>query len=227
MPNSLRNKIKHFCYTGELSESERDRLLNALDDTELKQQPCKDCISREDILNAIETWDKFGVNAEQKLIRWQDHYVPYVHLDDVRNAIANMPSVTPKASEQTDTLDRIITQIEQVRDKDKLCEYPYNRCIRIIKEYRTGNSPVSVPAPKRKAAIERQVITTWFTPEEKLPEEDICVLATVTATAGNKRFIRTVLPVFYCKDEGWYELDYGFSEMKVHAWCDLEPYEGD
>lgn len=35
-----------------------------------------------------------------------------------------------------DTLDRIITRIEQVRDKDKLCEYPYNRCIRIIEEYK-------------------------------------------------------------------------------------------
>ena len=74
--------------------------------------------------------------------------------------------------------------------------------------------------------IERQTIVTWFTPEEKLPEDDVCVLATVTATVGNKRFIRTVLPVFYCKDEGWYELDYGFSKMKVHAWCDLEPYGG-
>lgn len=39
-----------------------------------------------------------------------------------------------KALEQTDILDRIITQIEQARDKDKLCEYPYNRCINIIKE---------------------------------------------------------------------------------------------
>ena len=74
--------------------------------------------------------------------------------------------------------------------------------------------------------IERQTIVTWFTPEEKLPPEDVGVLATVTATVGNKRFIRTVLPVFYCKDEGWYELDYGFSKMKVHAWCDLEPYGG-
>lgn len=34
MANSLRNKIKHFCYKGELSESERDRLLNALDDAD-------------------------------------------------------------------------------------------------------------------------------------------------------------------------------------------------
>ena len=39
-----------------------------------------------------------------------------------------------EALEQTDTLDKIITQIEQVRDKDKLCEYPYVRCINILKE---------------------------------------------------------------------------------------------
>jgi hypothetical protein len=36
MANSLRNKIKHFCYTGELSESERDRLLNALESKRYK-----------------------------------------------------------------------------------------------------------------------------------------------------------------------------------------------
>ena len=50
----------------------------------------------------------------------------YEWVETVRMAI--------KALEQTDTLDRIITRIEQTRDKDKLCEYPYNRCIRILKE---------------------------------------------------------------------------------------------
>lgn len=30
-------------------------------------------------------------------------------------------------------LDNIISQIEQARDKDKLCEYPYNRCIEILR----------------------------------------------------------------------------------------------
>lgn len=34
MPNSLRNKIKHFCYKGYLSESEKNKLLNALDDAD-------------------------------------------------------------------------------------------------------------------------------------------------------------------------------------------------
>lgn len=33
-------------------------------------------------------------------------------------------------------LDKIITQIEQTRDKDKIAEYPYNRCIRIVEEYK-------------------------------------------------------------------------------------------
>lgn len=87
--------------------------------------------------------------------------------------------------------------------------------------------PSIPPMPKKKAAVNRQVIVTWFTPEEKLPPEDVGVLATVTARAKNREFIRAILTVFYCKSEGWYELDYGFTELTVHAWCDLEPYEGD
>lgn len=30
-------------------------------------------------------------------------------------------------------LDSIIADIEMARDKDKLCEYPYNRCIDILR----------------------------------------------------------------------------------------------
>jgi hypothetical protein len=33
-------------------------------------------------------------------------------------------------------LDKIIAQIEQTRDKDKIAEYPYNRCIRIVEGYK-------------------------------------------------------------------------------------------
>lgn len=31
-------------------------------------------------------------------------------------------------------LDSIIADIEAARDKDKLCEYPYNRCIEIMRK---------------------------------------------------------------------------------------------
>jgi hypothetical protein len=82
----------------EFSKEEEDLIVRFIKDTAemyQRENQCEDCISRKDILEAIETWDKFGVNAEQKLIRWNDHYVPYVHLDDVRHAIANMPPVTP------------------------------------------------------------------------------------------------------------------------------------
>lgn len=192
------------CLTDYFSSEDYDEVEDII--KALEQQPCEDCISREEAIRIAEQGQIQG-------FEWQF------------KKLCNLPPVTPL--EQTDTLDRIITQIEQVRDKDKLAEYPYNRCIRIIEEHRIGNSPVSVPAPKRKAAIERQVITTWYTPEEKLPEEDIGVLATVTARAKNREFIRAILTVFYCKSEGWYELDYGFSELTVHAWCDLEPYEGE
>ena len=41
MPKSLRNKIKHLAYKGELNERERDRILNALD-REVKWIPIKD-----------------------------------------------------------------------------------------------------------------------------------------------------------------------------------------
>ena len=37
MPNSLRNKIKHLAYKGELNKREKDRILNALDsDAQIK-----------------------------------------------------------------------------------------------------------------------------------------------------------------------------------------------
>lgn len=41
---------------------------------------------------------------------------------EIVNAVANG---TP--------LDSIIADIEAARDKDKLCEYPYNRCIDILR----------------------------------------------------------------------------------------------
>lgn len=177
---------------------------------------CEDAISREDAVEVIAGADETDGNE------------PVFSGKQVIKMLKGLPLVTPRnnTTELNRVLDRIITQIEQARDKDKLCEYPYNRCIRIVEAHRTRNSPTSVPAPKRKAAIERQVIVTWFTPEEKLPEEDIGVLATVTARVKNREFIRAILTVFYCKSEGWYELDYGFTELTVHAWCDLDPYEG-
>ena len=48
MPKSLRNKIKHLAYKGELNERERNRILNALDN-EQKQGEWIDSYKEGDI----------------------------------------------------------------------------------------------------------------------------------------------------------------------------------
>lgn len=63
------------------------------------KEPSDDAISREELLKAIDTWDKFGCNADTKLVPYQDHYIPYIHYDDVVECIKDMPSVRPQ--EQT------------------------------------------------------------------------------------------------------------------------------
>ena len=74
--------------------------------------------------------------------------------------------------------------------------------------------------------IERQVIVTWYTPEEKLPPEDEYVFCTISGKAKNITFNNAVALMCYCKDEGWYSLEHDFDELEVLAWCDLEPYGG-
>ena len=78
--------------------------------------------------------------------------------------------------------------------------------------------------------IERQVIATWYKPEEKLPPEEWdTVLLTVSGEGENVKYDHAFALGGYDPDIGWY-LD-GFEEkalkdFTVHAWCDLEPYKG-
>jgi len=58
--------------------------------------PCEDAINRAELLKAIDTWDKFGCDANTKLVPYQDHFIPYIHYDDVVKCIKGMPSVKPQ-----------------------------------------------------------------------------------------------------------------------------------
>ena len=62
----------------------------------LQKESCEDAISRKELLKAIDTWDKFGCDADTKLVQYQNHYIPYIHYDDVVNCIKGMPSVNPQ-----------------------------------------------------------------------------------------------------------------------------------
>ena len=64
-----------------------------------EKELCEDCINRAELLKAVDTWDKFGCDADSKLVPYKDCYVPYIHYDDVVKAIKGMPSIQPKTNE--------------------------------------------------------------------------------------------------------------------------------
>jgi len=77
--------------------------------------------------------------------------------------------------------------------------------------------------------IERQVIVTWYKPEEKLPPEDESVVVTASGTDENKIYDHALLIANYADDGcGWIFDDFSENaEMTVHAWADLDPFGGD
>ena len=70
-----------------------------------------DLIDRQAAIDAINTWDKFGVDERSRMVRWHEGLEPYVHLRDVVTAIVNLPSA------QTDLIAKIQNGIE-VTDAD-------------------------------------------------------------------------------------------------------------
>lgn len=53
-------------------------------------------ISKKAAIDAINTWDKFGVDERGRLVRWHEGLEPYVHLRDVLTAIVNLPPAQPE-----------------------------------------------------------------------------------------------------------------------------------
>ena len=52
-----------------------------------------DLISRSELLKAMDTWDKFGYDEHNRLIRidsTNEEYVPYVHYEDIVNCVKAM-----------------------------------------------------------------------------------------------------------------------------------------
>lgn len=76
--------------------------------------------------------------------------------------------------------------------------------------------------------IERQVFVTWYTPEEKLPPDDIFVIATISGKCGGVTYDHTFAIATYYSDEGWcfdgMDPEESDASITVNAWCDLEPY---
>lgn len=79
-----------------------------------------------------------------------------------------------------------------------------------------------------KAAAERQVIVTWYKPEEKLPPEDEYVVITFSGRRNiNQSYIHALGIGVYYQGDGWLidgmdEIESDF--MTIEAWADLAPY---
>lgn len=82
----------------------------------------EDAISREAVIRLVEQYPNIIGNRYSGLIADIKHLPPIT------------PSYNSVKTELDHVIDEIIIRIEQTRDKDKLCEYPYNRCIDIVRE---------------------------------------------------------------------------------------------
>ena len=76
--------------------------------------------------------------------------------------------------------------------------------------------------------IERQVIVTWYMPEEKLPPEDEDYVVTFSGKDGSITYDHVLGVGTWFGRDGWYirELSED-AEFTIHAWADLESYKGE
>ena len=63
-----------------------------------------DLIDRRELLKAIDTWDKFGVDDTNSLFRLDNlslpHYVPYIHYDDMVKSVSGAGTIIEAESEE-------------------------------------------------------------------------------------------------------------------------------
>ena len=79
---------------------ERDDILKLIE-----QQPCEDCISREELIEALRTWIQYGhlPNGDYVSLDYlsnPEEYVAFVRFEDAETCINEMPSVTPKFTDE-------------------------------------------------------------------------------------------------------------------------------
>ena len=78
--------------------------------------------------------------------------------------------------------------------------------------------------------IERQVFVTWYTPDEKLPEDECFVVVTISGKTKNITYDHALTTGQFFYGEGWLfegiDPEESDANIIVNAWCDLEPYGG-
>ena len=135
----LRGQLVYF----DMPDHWRANFTHALSEeiNDLQQEPCEDCISRAELLKAVDTWDKFGCDADTKLVPVKDCYVPYIHYDDVVKAIKGMPSIQPKLK----TDEPMQVELEGDGYADGELVYDYGKCPKCGWDFEDGDKDWEEP----------------------------------------------------------------------------------
>lgn len=201
MPHSLKSKVKSLCYKGELSEKERDRIIQALEQTELNPsyngvkselEPCVDCVSRTELLSRID--------AERKhLLELKMDGAEHIIVHHARRIIEDMPSVIPKQP------------CEEENPNCTECRYY---------DHEKHHCPRFCRVIENTMAEMTSEQTEWIPCSERLPENQDCYLVTTKwkgSYSGNV-YIETNMAVYREKPKEWDCVD-------VIAWMPLpQPY---
>lgn len=75
--------------------------------------------------------------------------------------------------------------------------------------------------------IEKQVITVWHTPDEKLPPDGLIVVVTIDGKSNGITYDHALALAEHYTDDDWYvDGVASMHDIEVLAWADLEPYRG-
>lgn len=100
--------IKSECYISDLLNLDRTRMVNsALDKAveALKAEPCEDCISRQDALDA------FGLSEKTRKYGGDHSGYDTMMLYEIQDVLEDLPSVTPTITEKETVEDAISRQV--------------------------------------------------------------------------------------------------------------------
>lgn len=89
---NLEDSLDSYCELNEEGKTAFRMAIEALSGSEIPNS--SDTISRQAALDAIDTWPKYGCNPDGRLVPLNDdeHYVPYVHYDDMVKVLKSLPS---------------------------------------------------------------------------------------------------------------------------------------
>ena len=124
--------IKSECYISDLLNLDRTRMVNsALDKAveALKAEPCEDCISRQDALDA------FGLSEKTRKYGGDHSGYDTMMLYEIQDVLEDLPSVTPTITEKETVEDAISRQVVLFLFAEK-CDAvrPYHEVWQAIKD---------------------------------------------------------------------------------------------